>query len=118
VAKQKPRNTQSERNAIWLSFDLGIQGDYEGLYSWLDSNGARECGDNLAFLNYFHKGNLLSDLRKALGQNVKTDKRSRIYAIYLDPSTKKMKGKFLFGKRKTAPWAGYSPNGKDEEDNA
>ena len=35
--------------AIWLSYDLGIQGDYESLYQWLDSQGAIERGDSVAF---------------------------------------------------------------------
>lgn len=33
---------------IWLSYDLGVQGDYEGLYRWLDNKKASECGDSLA----------------------------------------------------------------------
>lgn len=27
---------------IWISYDLGVQGDYEGLYGWLDTHKARE----------------------------------------------------------------------------
>ena len=33
---------------IWLSYDLGIGGDYESLYSWLDNHEAKECGDSVA----------------------------------------------------------------------
>ena len=36
-----------KQKAVWISFDLGVQGDYEGLYRWLDSFDARECGENL-----------------------------------------------------------------------
>jgi hypothetical protein len=32
----------------WLSFDLGLQGDYDSLYAWLDKQGAQECGDSVA----------------------------------------------------------------------
>jgi hypothetical protein len=32
----------------WLSFDLGLQGDYDNLYAWLDKQGAQECGDSVA----------------------------------------------------------------------
>ena len=32
-------------NTVWISYDLGIRGDYEGLYAWLDSHRAKECGD-------------------------------------------------------------------------
>ena len=37
------------RKAIWLSFDLGVAGDYPGLYKWLDEHDAVECGDSVAF---------------------------------------------------------------------
>jgi hypothetical protein len=114
----KKQLLEKSRNSIWLSFDLGIQGDYEGLYTWLDSNDSHECVGNLAFLNYEHRGDLLTELKADLEASVNLDKRSKIYAIYLDPSTKKMKGRFLFGKRKSSPWAGYSPKEEVEEDNA
>lgn len=41
----------------WISFDLGLQGDYQPLYARLDKQdyekpgdhqGAKECGDNVA----------------------------------------------------------------------
>jgi hypothetical protein len=32
----------------WLSFDLGVRGDYEALYEWLDALDAKECGDSVA----------------------------------------------------------------------
>ena len=32
------------RSTIWISYDLGVRGDYENLYSWLDTHGAKECG--------------------------------------------------------------------------
>lgn len=34
---------------IWLSYDLGLKGDYPGLYAFLDAQEARECGEGLAF---------------------------------------------------------------------
>jgi hypothetical protein len=37
------------KSAIWLTFDLGVRGDYETLYTWLDQRLAKECGDNVAF---------------------------------------------------------------------
>lgn len=33
---------------IWLSFDLGVSGDYEGMYAWLDDKRAKECGSSVA----------------------------------------------------------------------
>ena len=38
--------------ALWLSYDLGVKGDYEGLYAWLDDHNAEECGNSVAFLHY------------------------------------------------------------------
>lgn len=43
--------------AIWISYDLGIGGDYDGLYRWLANHKAVECGDGLAFFNYVPKNN-------------------------------------------------------------
>jgi hypothetical protein len=40
------------QKTIWISFDLGVKGDYEQLYAWLDNHGAKECGPNLATLRY------------------------------------------------------------------
>ena len=56
--------------AIWLSYDLGVSGDYEGIYAWLAKHGAKECGDSLAFLNYEyeHDNPLVADAeRRAKG---------------------------------------------------
>jgi len=38
--------------AMWMSYDLGVKGDYEGLYAWLDDHDAKECGNSVAFLRY------------------------------------------------------------------
>ena len=34
------------KHFVWISFDLGVKGDYEGMYAWLDSKDAKECGDS------------------------------------------------------------------------
>ena len=31
--------------ALWLSYDLGVKGDHEGLDAWLDDHDAEECGN-------------------------------------------------------------------------
>jgi hypothetical protein len=33
---------------MWMSYDLGVKGDYEGLYAWLDDHEAKECGNSVA----------------------------------------------------------------------
>lgn len=95
-------------STIWLSYDLGVRGDYEGLYAWLDAHEARECGDAVAVLKYEHKDSLLEELDKDLSKNVSFDKNSRIYVIFRDRTTEKNKGKFIVGKRRAATWTGYA----------
>jgi hypothetical protein len=104
------------KKLIWLSFDLGVQGDYEGLYAWLDQHDARECGDNLAVFNYEYQKNLPEELKADLQAEIDVDKKSRFYVIYLDSETSKIKGKFLYGKRKSPLWTGFSPQEMEEED--
>lgn len=102
------RKKHSTKSAVWVSFDLGVQGDYEGMYLWLDGHQANECGDNLAFLNYEYSGLLLEALTADLNKSVQITKRTRIYVIYREQETKKMKGSFIFGGRKAPPWSGFS----------
>ena len=103
------------KSAIWISYDLGVRGDFEGMYTWLDEHGAKECGDSLAFVNYEYKKELIKDLKADLKAALEMSKKSRIYTIHLDPVTKKMKGTFLFGGRKAPPWAGFA-GGVQQED--
>jgi hypothetical protein len=106
-------------STIWISYDLGVRGEYEGLYAWLDAHDARECGDSLAVLTYHHDGTLLDKLKADLKRHVTTDKRTRIYVIYRDQATGKNKGRFILGGRRAAIWTGYAPSDLatvDEED--
>jgi hypothetical protein len=96
------------KSAVWISYDLGVQADYEGMYAWLDEHQANECGDNLAFLNYEYSGSLLEALTADLKRSVETTKKTRIYVIYRDQETTRMKGSFIFGGRKAAPWSGFA----------
>ena len=97
-------------STIWISYDLGVRGDYEGLYSWLDAHQAKECGDSLAVLTYRHEGSLPDKLKADLKKSITIDKRTRIYVIYREQATNKNKGKFIFGGRRAATWTGYSPS--------
>jgi len=92
---------------IWLSYDLGVKGDYDNLYAWLDDHGAKECGNNLAVLRYDFQGDLLTALTQELSAAVTLAKRDRIYVIWREDDSRTMKGRFLFGKRKAAPWVGF-----------
>ena len=103
-------------STIWISYDLGVRGDYEGLYAWLDGHEAKECGDTLAVLKYPHTTSLADDLKRDIKKNVKIDKQTRIYLIYRDRSTNKNKGTFIFGGRRAASWAGYGISKSDVVD--
>jgi hypothetical protein len=90
---------------IWISYDLGVKGDYEGLYAWLDNHNAKECGNSIAALDYGYTSTLVEEVKKDLSQNISLARHDRIYMIWLED--RKAHGQFLFGKRKAAPWSGY-----------
>jgi hypothetical protein len=98
------------KSVIWVSYDLGVQGDYASLYAWLDAHEAKECGDSLAFLNYEHELPVPEQLATDLDAAITVDKRTRIYVIYRDHHSSKDKGVFIFGARRESPWTGYAPN--------
>lgn len=88
------------KTRYWLSFDLGLHGNYEALYEWLDALDARECGDSVAsFLSEKTREMLTDEIAETVGDNI----RARVYLITLHEG-----GKFILGKRKPAPWEGYS----------
>ena len=106
-------------STVWISYDLGVRGDYEGLYAWLDDHEAKECGDSIALLKYSHSGDLIEGIKSDLQVAVEINKKTRIYVIFRDHSTNKNKGKFIFGKRKAAAWVGFGASAGenvDEED--
>lgn len=106
----------STKQIIWLSFDLGLRGDYEGLYAWLDQHKAEECGEGVAFLTYPHDGETLPETLKAdLDGSVTFDKRSRLYVIWRNKK-QRMKGRFIVGSRRAAPWVGMAPGAAIEDD--
>ncbi len=91
---------KNHETRYWLSFDLGLQGDYEGLYSWLDKQKAKECGENLAtFSSKRSRDQIVQELSGVLNQK----RNPRIYIISM-----KQGGRFIFGKRLLAPWTGYA----------
>ena len=100
---------------IWLSFDLGVSGDYEGMYAWLDDKRAKECGSSVAsFICSVDDGDLVASLKSEIESAVKLNKRSRIYVVYNHQG--RHKGKFVVGGRKAPPWAGYGTPGETEDD--
>jgi len=111
----KEQTAAKNRDIVWISFDLGVQGDYEGLYRWFDAHDAEEGGDNVACLRHYeYDGDLSESLRKDLKRSVNIDKRTRVYVIRKESG--KPKGKFIFGSRRRPPWTGYAPEQGEEED--
>lgn len=96
------------KKTFWISYDLGLKGDYTGLYTFLDSVQAKECGDSIAFFQRDYGEKFLDGLKKDIEKFVTIAKTDRIYLIYLENDTNKVKGKFLYGGRKRAPWEGYA----------
>ena len=99
--------------AIWLSYDLGIGGDYPGLYKWLDNHKAVECGNSVAYFDYTVDERKLDELPQIIYEDIKgvVDLRpgDRLYLIRREvtPSVTKVRGSFICGKRKSNPWEGY-----------
>ena len=94
--------------SVWISYDLGITGDYNGLFQWLDTHKGIECVNNTALIKEFsYKEDFFSELRTDLEKYIKLERSDRIYVIYKD-NDDRIKGKFLVGNRKMAPWTGYA----------
>src|SRR5947208_2669824 len=103
------------RHRIWVAFDLGVRGDFEGMYQFLDAQGAKECGDSMGTFWFEYQGDFLRELLKQIKRSVELNNRSRIYVLYPGPDGK-YTGKFLVGRRKSPPWAGHAPSQEDEVD--
>jgi len=103
------------KKGIWISYDFGLKGDYTGLFTWLDNHKAVECGSGLAFFRYdtstlettIQTKVLINKISADLKEYVKLSKSDRLYIIWKDDETKKIKGEFISGSRKQSPWEGY-----------
>lgn len=102
------------KRTVWMSYDLGVTGDYESLYAWLDDHNAKECGNSVAYFSFSYDGDLLESLKAEIEDAVSLNKRARIYIIYRDD--KKMRGRFIIGGRKSAPWDGFGTHEADSDD--
>jgi len=97
---------------FWLSYDLGLRGDYGPFYAWLDNAKARECGDSSAtFQSDKSREQLAKELPRIAGR------RARLYLIGKNKAGKVVGG-FISGGRKRAPWAGFAESlaESDEEE--
>jgi hypothetical protein len=98
---------------FWLSFDLGLRGNYEELYQWLDAAGSQDCGDNVAtFVIDKTREQITAELSKIL------DKNARVYLIGRGKKGRVV-GRFVLGRRKMRPpWSGYAASASEEEEEA
>ena len=111
----KHREEKLEKSTVWLSYDLGVGGDYENLYSWLENHDAKECGSSVAFLkSYEFEGDLIASLKEDVSKAVELNRRSRIYVIFKDKD--RMRGRYVVGKRKAPPWTGFGDIPEQEAD--
>ena len=98
--------------SIWLSYDLGIKGDYPGLYKWLDTHKAKECGNSVAYFKYSYNSDLVNELKVDLNQNIDFSNGDRIYVVFAQKNKEGKTGtvgKFIINNRKGSPWEGYAP---------
>lgn len=102
-----------EKTKIWISYDLGINGDYQSLYTWLDNHKAEECGDSVAVLKeYAYTGDLKAYVTNDIQNHVQLKKTDRVYLFCANP----VLAGFIIGGRKRSPWIGYSVEGNAQSD--
>lgn len=107
------------KKSVWLSYDLGVKGDYPSLYRWLDNHEAKECGDSVAHFQVDvpdASGDVAEQVTLDLKQNVVFNHSDRVYITWKKEDGG-ITGKFIIGKRKAAQWKGYgdSPDEADDE---
>ncbi len=101
----------------WLSYDLGVGGDYKALYQWLDNQGAKLCGDSVAFFKYKYDEAEDPDekLKAELLSHVQLKGGNKLYIIRIN-GKKEPIGSFIYGKRSAAPWVGYGSQNTEVDD--
>lgn len=109
------------KQLVFLSYDLGFQGNYPELYKWLDAHKAQECGDSFCRFIYEFKSiradvtseaetmAMVREIRSDLTSVVHFSNTDRVYMTseFFMKGKKQIGGIFLVGKRKqTNPWDG------------
>lgn len=103
---------------FWLSYDFGIDGDYDGLYAWLDSLEAVECGDSFcSFQIETGDGPPETAVLRDIKKHVSLRKKDRVYLVWRRENGA-VTGKFVAGRRRRASWAGYAVNSSEESEDA
>ena len=115
-------NTMKSR--IWLSYDLGLHGDFPGLYRFLDNQDAQEIGHSSATFMFETQAEDEEGFLRALETKIKevmeVDKNTRLYVVCASKDQNgaitRVYGKFLNGRRKSNPWKGYGDSDAAEYD--
>lgn len=98
----------AKKKTFWLSYDLGLKGDYSSIYRWLDKQKAKECGDSIAVFEFVcSTDNPREEIKSSLLENIEFNKSDRVYLIWRDDIKQANLGTFIIGHRKPAPWEGY-----------
>lgn len=117
---------------VFLSYDLGFQGDYPNLYQWLDAKEAIECGDSFCRFIYDFKTvkqitsekdtvAMVNEIRSDITKDVCFSNTDRVYVVseffVKQEKKKRIAGVFLVGKRKQSnPWDGASKKEDYQQD--
>ena len=112
LKRHRTKLDSQKKKRYWLSYGLGLRGNYEMLYSWLDFVGAKECGSSVAT---FTSDLTPSQVERAVVEVLSAE--GRVYLIYRKPNGN-FGGRFIVGGRKRAPWSGFAlemgdPSGED-----
>lgn len=110
--------------------DFAAGADFTRLFAWLDSMGAKECGEGVAaFRSDADRSSLENRLRSLVSPrgvrapNVgrrnrpdSTDPRARLYLVGQGDNGQGTIGRFISGGRKRPPWDGWATNMEDIEE--
>jgi hypothetical protein len=108
--KTNGMSSESTKTRYWISFDLGLMGNYSQVYEWLDSLDAQECGPGVATITSpKSRDQLTAEIQRLL----KGVSRARVYIISM-----KQGGRFVAGARKAAPWEGFAATTANSVDEA
>jgi len=99
------------RHRFWLVFEPGLRGDMIPLHTWLDRQQADEVPGGSTF---WFNGTLDAVTESLRGLNL-SDNALRGYCVGRD-SNDRWAGRWIWGKRQYAPWAGYACSPEDETD--
>ena len=93
----------------WISFDLGLMGDYSHFYEWLDAHNAEECGSGTAaIVSTESQDAIVEEMREIL----RDTPRARAYILSKQPDGR-FGGKFVVGGRRKSPWSGFAVRASD-----